>query len=289
MSLEFSILFAFGAMLCWGLGDFLIQKCVRKIGNIESLAYIGIIGIIILTPLIFMDLKLLNSLSNLLVLLLLGIITFLAAVLDFQALMVGKLSVIEIIFEIELPITIVLAFIFFKETFSLIQILLMILIFLGVILMAVESGYFKKHLKSLEKGVFLGFLSAIGMVFVNFFTAVSSKNVSALMAVWFPWLIFTIICLFYIIYKKTFSKFVDNGIKFRWIVLSMGIFDTLAWLFYALAVSQKELGIVTSITESYPAIALFLGVYFNKERIEWHQYLGALIALSCSFILGFIL
>ena len=90
-----------------------------------------------------MDLKLLNSLSNLLVLLLLGIITFLAAVLDFQALMVGKLSVIEIIFEIELPITIVLAFIFFKETFSLIQILLMILIFLGVILMAVESGYFK--------------------------------------------------------------------------------------------------------------------------------------------------
>ena len=65
----------------------------------------------------------------------------------------------------------------------------------------------------------------------------------------------------------------------------MGIFDTLAWVFYAFAVSQNEISITTAITESYPAIALFLGIKFNKEKIKWHQYLGAVLALVLSFVL----
>ncbi len=50
MNIEYSIILAFVAMLFGGVGDFFIQRNVRKIGNLESLAYIGIIGALGLLP-----------------------------------------------------------------------------------------------------------------------------------------------------------------------------------------------------------------------------------------------
>jgi len=102
MIIELSIIFAFLAMICWGFGDFFIQRCTRKIGNLESLAYIGIIGTLLLIPFIIKDFDLIFSSSNLFLLLGLGIITFIAAILDFEALKEGKLSVIDVLLEIEL-------------------------------------------------------------------------------------------------------------------------------------------------------------------------------------------
>jgi len=55
----------------------------------------------------------------------------------------------------------------------------------------------------------------------------------------------------------------------------MIIIDITAWLCYSFALSQKELSIMTSITESFVVIAMILGIIFNKERIRPIQYLGA--------------
>jgi hypothetical protein len=38
MGFEIAVIIAFCAMICWGIGDFLIQRSVRKIGDIECLA-----------------------------------------------------------------------------------------------------------------------------------------------------------------------------------------------------------------------------------------------------------
>lgn len=89
--------------------------------------------------------------------------------------------------------------------------------------------------------------------------------------------------------NKDFKKFIKNGIKFKWLILAMGLFDTIAWVFYAFATKNTEISITTAITESYPAIAMFLGIVINKEKIRWHQYLGAVFALGASFILGFLI
>jgi len=50
--------------------------------------------------------------------------------------------------------------------------------------------------------------------------------------------------------------------------------------------SQKELSIMTSITESFVVIAMILGIIFNKERIRPIQYLGAAGAVVCSILIG---
>jgi len=51
------ILFAFGALFCWGIGDFLLQKQVRRFGDWESQLSIALIGVIVLSPFVISDLK----------------------------------------------------------------------------------------------------------------------------------------------------------------------------------------------------------------------------------------
>ena len=288
MILELNILFAFGAMLCWGIGDFLIQRSVRKIGDIEALAFIGIIGGVLLIPFIIGESDLLFSYSNLLLLILLGVITFIVALFNFEALKVGKLSVIDVVLELELPVTIILSFIFFKERLTGMQFLFISFIFMGLILIATKS-FSKVNLKGVERGVLLGVIAAVGMGVVNFLTGASSKAISPFLAVWFPWVVFTIFCLVVIIKKKDFKSFIKNAGKYKFLILGMGVFDTLAWLFFAFAVLENEIAITTAITESYPAIALILGLWLNKEKIKVHQYIGAGVAIIASIALAFII
>ncbi|MFA4855433.1 MAG: DMT family transporter [archaeon] len=288
MILELSVLAAFGAMLCWGFGDFFIQRSTRESGDIESLAFIGIIGAVLLLPFVFLELPLLFSIPNLIFLSFIGIVTLVAALLNFQALKEGKLSVIEVIFEIELPVTVILGMYFFGEMLSTPQIAAILLILAGIALISLTALSKRHYLKRFEKGVFLAVIGAVAMAFLNFFMAAGSRIVSPVMAVWVPCVAFTIICLILIWKREGFPKFVKNAKKFKFDILGMGIFDTLAWLLFAIAVLEKELAITIGITESYPAIALLLGVFVNKEKIKPHQYLGALIALLASITLAFL-
>ncbi|MFA7707982.1 MAG: DMT family transporter [Candidatus Pacearchaeota archaeon] len=285
--IETSILFAFGAMLFWAFGDFFIQKCTRKIGNVESLAFIGLIGSILLLPFIISQFSSIFNFQNFLILSVLGVITFVGAILNFEALKQGKLSIIDVIIELELPVVIILAFIFFKETLSLKQALLISLIFTGIVLVSTKS--FSHWKTRFEKGIILAFLAAIGMGIIDFLTSFSSRQISPIMAIWFPWIIFTLFCFIFILKGKGFKRFLKDGWKHKWIVLAMGIFDTLAWFLYAFATLKNEVAIVTAITESYPALAICLGVWFNKEKINWHQWLGAVLALLASIALAFLI
>lgn len=283
------VLAAFGAMFAWGFGDFFIQKTVRKIGDIESLAYIGVIGSIGLLPFVFKEIPFLFTKDNLILLAVLGLVVFIVSVINFEALKRGKLSVVEAISEIELPVTAILAFFFFRERLMPFQLVLVSIIFFGLILVATRSFSSKQKMKHIEKGVFLALLTALGTGVVNFLTATSSKQISPLMAVWVPWVIFTILCVIFIERKEGLVKFISNGKLHKRLILSMGLVDTLAWVLYAFSVLHTKLTITTAITESYAAVALFLGVWVNKEKIRIHQYIGAGMALSASVLLAFLL
>ena len=286
MIFELSVLAAFGAMLCWGFGDFFIQKSARKVGNIEALAFIGIIGSIILLPFVVFELPLLFSFENLALLCFVGIATLVIALFNFEALKQGKLSVVEIVLEIELPITVLLGFLFFAEIVSAQQIAFILFILLGIGLISLPNVSKQQFLKRVEKGILLAIIAGIGLAFLNFFTAVASRKVSPLMAIWMPFVVFTIPCLLYIWRREGFKKLAANAVKYKFTLLGMGVFDTLAWLFFAIAVAEKELAITTAITESYPAVALLLAVCINKETIRKHQYAGAAIALAACILLG---
>ncbi len=286
MIFELSVLAAFGAMLCWGFGDFFIQRSTRESGDIESIAFIGIIGSVLLLPLVLSELPLLFSIPNLVFLAFIGIVTLAAALLNFEALKEGKLSVIEVIFEIELPVTVVLGLFFFGETLSTPQAAAILFILAGICLISLSSLSRQHYLKRFEKGIFLAIVSAVAMALLDFATAVGSRIVSPAMAVWVPCLVFTAICLLLIRQREGFPRLLQNAKKFSSDILGMGVFDTLAWLLFAIAVLEKELAVTIAITGSYPAIALLLGVLVNKEKMRPHQYTGAAMALLASIALA---
>jgi drug/metabolite transporter (DMT)-like permease len=289
MIVELSVLAALGAMLCWGFADFFIQRSTRAVGSLECLAFLGIMDLLILLPFALPELPLLFSPSNIALLALIGIFTIASGLLNLEALRQGKLSVIEIIFVIELPVTVILGMYFFGELLSLPQIAAIAILLAGIALISFTSISGRPGLKGLEKGVLLAAIAAVSGGFLNFFTAAGSRLVSPVMAIWLPALVFTAICLVLIWSRKGFQKFAQNAKKFKFALVEMGFFSTAAWLLFAFAVLQKELAITVAITESYPAVAMLLGVFVNKEKITRHQYAGAAIALLASIALAFLL
>ena len=51
-TLQLTIIFALAAMVLWGLGDFLIQKTVKRIGDFQTLLVIDLMAGILLIPFI---------------------------------------------------------------------------------------------------------------------------------------------------------------------------------------------------------------------------------------------
>ena len=102
------ILFAGLAIAGWGLGDFLIQRSARKLGDWEALFWIVLFATIVLLPFVYPTLAILSG-YDWLILGLTSIVILVSSLLDFEALRVGKVSVVEPIFAMEVPVTIALA------------------------------------------------------------------------------------------------------------------------------------------------------------------------------------
>lgn len=287
MEISFVFLTAIGAMLCWGIGDFLIQRSTRKVGDMETLAFIGLFGSIFLLPFAKESFHLMLLPENLSILIPLALITFISGIINFEALRKGKMSIVEVIFEFELPVTIFFGFVFFKEVLSLLHAAIITAIFIGIILISTKS--FSHWKTKLERGVVLAFIAAILMGSINFLTASSSKQISPIIAVWFPLTAVSIISLIFIWKREGFKKLARNWLEQKKLLLATAFFDTAGWVLYATALFARDVSIITAITESYPAIAILLGLWINREKIKLHQYIGIALALSSSFALSLML
>lgn len=280
-----SIMAALGALFCWGFGDFFIQRATRKMGDVESLAWIGFIGAVCMLPFVWHDLSLLLQRSNLSILFVLGLITFTVGIINFEAFRRGKLSVIEVLLELELPVTVLFSIFFLGEHINAIQTVLAIIIFSGIILIAARPGEIKKH-HFFEKGAVLAIIAAGGYGLINFLTTVGARQISPLLAIWFPWLTFTIICALWLMAKGRLRPAAAHAKTYWKLILAIGLFDTLAWIFFAFALQKKELAVIIAITESFPAVSLMLGIKVNKEKVAPHQLAGAITTIVASFLMG---
>src|SRR6476620_5466159 len=99
------ILFALIAMFSWGIGDFLIQRSARQFGDWIALFYITAFGSIVLFPFVYKDLSTLVWRQHIFLILLgAGVIMTLAAYWNFEALRIGKISIVEPIFAFEIAV-----------------------------------------------------------------------------------------------------------------------------------------------------------------------------------------
>lgn len=280
MSKYLGIIFAIVALLSWGFGDFFIQKTTRIIGIWKSLFFIGIVGLIGLFPFIKDEIFNLTP-SSLLLLAILGIVVIFAALFDFEALKQGKIAIVEPLIGLELPITVGLSISLGKEHLSAVQLILIAVVFIGIVLaITVHHTHLHYHRRIFEKGVILAGIGAIGMALTNFLIGVSSQQISPLMTIWFTHSLLAMVCAIYLIFRGEFKTIITDLKAHPKPIVGQSIFDNVAWIAFAFATTLIPISIATTISESYIALAVFLGIFINKEKLRSHQLIGVALAIG---------
>lgn len=278
MTFTAGILFALTALFFWGFGDFLIQRSTRKIGDWETLFVITLFGVGILTPFVYSDLRTLFLTPNILVLTTVSATLLVAALLDFEALKVGRIAIVEPILALEVPVAVILAFSIVNETVELFQVFLISMIVLGIVLLSLRSHHFsKKHW--IEKGVVLIVLGSIFMGVSNTLVGFASRITNPLITNWFISLFILLISLFYLASNKRLHKLVYDFELNKKLILTVSAIDNLAWISFAFALSLIPIAIAVALTENYITLAALLGLIINKERLMLHQKSGLVLAL----------
>jgi len=280
MNAHTGIALAFVAMLCWGFGDFWIQKSTRKIGDIEALFFITLFGAVALLPFAYKNVwaVLSGSWHTLLVLGILCVVLLLAAILDFEALRVGKLSVVEPIWSFEVPGAALLAFFILGERITLLQGLLIVALLTGIVMVSLrEKVNFNKLI--LERGTVVALLGAVFMGFANFFMGWGARLSDPVTANFLSDVFIAVVTGCILFFTGRFKKTVSDIISNKKVLLQMSISDKAAWLAFAFAMSLAPIAVATALSESYIIVAVILGLAVNKEKIHFHQKIGLTVAV----------
>jgi drug/metabolite transporter (DMT)-like permease len=278
---------AFVAMLCWGFGDFLIQKSTRKIGNWETLFIICGFGTLVLLPFVWKNIPELfaGDIVTLAVLFGGALVLLIAALLDFEALRVGKISIVEPIWSLEIPAATILAFLILGERVTTFQTVIIVLLIIGLMLVSLKERYSVKKF-FVEKGVVIAFFSAIVMGVANFFVGWGARVSDPLMVNFIINIFITVATGIYLLQsgklKKTFKDLSAN----RALLLPMAISDNAAWIAFAFAMSLAPIAIAVALSESYIIVAVLLGLFINREHLQQHQKFGLIMALISAIVLA---
>jgi len=278
---------AFVAMLCWGFGDFLIQRSVRKIGDWESLFAICGLGALVLLPFVWKELPSVafGQAKSLLILLGTGLILFVAAIFDFEALKRGKLAVVEPIWSLEVPAAALLALFILGEKISILQTTLISILVVGLVLVSIKEKYSLKKF-FVEKGVAISFFAAFLMGSANFFYGWGARVTDPLIVNFFVNAFVTAVTGLYLLARGRMAKALKDLASNRAVILSMCLADNSAWIAFAFAMTLAPIAVATALSESYIIIAVLLGLFINREKLQFHQKVGLIGAIATAVALA---
>ncbi len=288
MTIEVGIGLAFVAMLCWGFGDFLIQRSARKLGDWETLFVITAFGTVVLLPFVYKNIgALLADRESLHILLGAGLMLLFAALLTFEGFKKGKISVLEPLMSFEIPAAALLAFFFLDDQITWLQILVIVVLIINLFLVSFRGKLLSKNFL-LEKGVIIFFLGAVVMGTADFLLGWGSRVTDPLMANFVLNVVMVSVSFVFIVFRGGLGKLVADVRRNPAQVLVMSIVDNVAWIAYAFAMVLVPIAIATGLSESSIIIAVLLGLFINKERLQRHQKVGLIGAIVSAIVLAFI-
>ena len=283
--LTFGILLALIAMIGWGFGDFLIQRSTRKFGNWETLFIITFSGAIVLLPFVFSQLITLAETRTFCILLGASVVILFGALYEFEGFRQGKLSVIEPLLSLEVPVSIVLALFVLGEVLTGMQYGLIALLLLGLVLVSLEKAHVSRK-AWLEKGVIIAAAGALLMGVANFGVGFAARESSPLMINWFMSVFLAVVSYTKLRVHGKHRALWQNCWRYRTFLAKMCILDNAAWIAFAYAMVLAPIGIAVALSESYIIIGVILGVYINKDKLKAHQKVGLLLGLASAIVLA---
>ena len=286
--MSLGILFSLIALFGWGLADFYIQKTTRVVGIWNSLFFVGLCGLIFLSPFVLKEIPaIIFQPANLYLFLVLSMVSLAATLFDFEALKEGKIAIVEPIIGLELPITVGLSVAILAEKLSFLQAFLILLTFLGIIFaIAKEKNYLKYHRRIFEKGAIMAGVGAVGMALTNFLVGYASQEVSALATIWFILSILCIVSFIYLLATKQARTLINDLRQNSEIIFAQSFLNNAGWLAFAFATTYTSISIATTISESYIVLGVLLGFFINKEKLRLHQLAGIVVVIGSIIILS---
>lgn len=214
-----------------------------------------------------------------------AVVMTVASYFDFEALRLGKISVIEPLYAFEIVITLLLSAFFIKEYLDLWQTLLVIITMIGIFLVSTKSI---SHFKNIhwERGIMLAILATIGMGIVNFLYGLGARDTNPLLINWFVSAAVSLVSLAVLLSQSRLHEIIGDLKNNARLIVSVSFIDNLAWIAFSYATLFIPIAVATSITESYIVLAALLGLKINKEKLALHQKLGLVITALAAIILA---
>jgi len=221
-------LLAFTALCTWGIGDFLIQRSSRRFGSVITLFSITGLAAIVLLPWAWPEIiSTVTDLAKLKILLLTSGAILVAALLNFESLRRGKISVIEPIYAGEIPVAAGLAAIFLGETLSPVEVGLITLLVVSIAVLSTESI---KDLRSIKFEPGLGFAigGTLAMGVANYLYAAGGRLTSVIMINWFTDAVMALAMVAVILYKRNWMVVLESWRTHPKLLLTMSVADNIA-------------------------------------------------------------
>jgi len=138
------------------------------------------------------------------------------------------------------------------------------------------------------KGFLLALVAVIAVSNVYIFSKAALQEVTILQF-GFWWFFFALIWLiFYVIYKKTYLFFKEIPHQFYYILLLLGILDSLDTYFFFKAINTiSNPSVVAFISNISPAFIIIASILYFKERFNIWESIGILLALVGAFVISY--
>ena len=210
------------------------------------------------------------------------------ALFEFEALRIGKISVVEPIFALEVPVTAILALIVIGERLTFLQTFLIATLVCGIILLSIQSlkDLRRMDAKQFEQGVLYAICATLAMGGANFMFGFGSRITNPLLVNWFTNTFIALVMTGYLTARGQFGKIVEGWRHNKRLILTVGIIDNAAWVAFAYSMVHIPIAVATGISESYIAFAAGLGLLLNKEKLAKHQFFGLAVAIVSVILLA---
>ena len=274
------------AMACWGIGDFVVARTVRRTGAFNVLAWSQVIGLVPYVPaLFFLNSFQMPTWGAVGTVLVSGIVVTLAYLSLYKGLQVGKVSIITPISACWAIVTVVLSAFLFRESLSTIQIVAVTLAIMGGVAASFKWGDLRRlSFKTGVVGIQYAFFAMIGLGLYYVLLDVLVSEIG-----WFlPVLLVRLVVVSLLFtYSVTTKRDVSFPKEVALLVILAGFLEFIAFLSYGIGINSEYTSLVAPVSAASPVVTIALAKIFLGENLELNQWAGVVV-VSVSLVLLFL-
>ncbi len=289
-----AILAGLGSMIGWGFADFFAKKTIDKIGDINTLFWSQLFGIIPLDILFLINPTIPGKLAGngFILVIILGIWSGFSYIPTYIAFGKGKVSLISPIFASYAVLVAILSAVFLQEIIPLGRQIAFFVVFVGILLISInlknifslkKSNTNTPHepVKGLKEILFSVIFFSIWFIALDKF--ISGEN-------WVPILllirIFSALSLFVYAKIRNISLSVTDQSLWKYLLM-IGLFDVGAFSATSYGFSHTSyVSVVAMLGSAFSVPTIILARVFLKEKVTLYQTAGSIVVIMGIMLLS---